>query len=396
MMNLTETPAEREFRRRVRSWLADNLPEGWAEGRRAEPRRLQERFQFRHAWHKRLNEGGWIGLHWPVEYGGKGLSSVEQLIFHEEMAKAEAPPVANWVGIELVAPSLMRWGSDEQKRHFLPRIMSGEHVWCQAWSEPGAGSDLTAATTRAERDGDDFVINGRKRWISWAQFATHAAVLVRTGDPALRHKSLSCLIVPLDTPGITVRPIPMLNGEAEENDVFFENVRVPASALFGPLNGGWSVVLTAMAAARGSTSLVRIVDLQVQLGKMVRQAASRAGNRFLLDDSHLRRRLARLEARLQGLKYLAYRKTAEIEAGEPDGAAGSTEKLLWSELSQELTEVALHLEGPRVLIGGHVEEDTWFGHWREAYMRAKGTSVEGGTSEIQRNTIARRVLRLAS
>jgi alkylation response protein AidB-like acyl-CoA dehydrogenase len=394
-MNLSETSAERDFRKRFRSWLAANLPEGWTEGKRAEPRSLDERFAFRRAWHRRLDEGGWMGLNWPAEYGGKGLSTIEQLMFHEEMATAEAPPVANWVGVELVAPCLIRWGTEAQKRAYLPRIRSGEDVWCQGWSEPGAGSDLTAVTTRAERVGDRYVINGRKRWISWAQFATHCALLVRTGDPALRHKSVSCLIVPLDAPGVTVRPIPMLNGEAEENDVFFENVEVPAENLLGQVDRGWPVVLTAMAAARGTTSHVRIVELQVQLQKMVRQAAARGGNRFLLDDSELRRRVARIESRLQGLKYLAYRKAAEIEAGEPDGAAGSTEKLLWSDLSQELTELAVTLEGPRALIGGHVEEDTWFGHWREAYLRSKGTSVEGGTSEIQRNTIARRVLGLA-
>lgn len=388
-----EIESEEAFRVSARAWLRANLPDGWLAGPRREPRRLVDRFKFRHEWHRRLYRGGWMGLHWPKCCGGRGLSLVEQILFNEEAAAVEAPPIANWVGVELVGPTLIRWGSEEQQQNYLPRILSGDDIWCQAWSEPNAGSDLANVETTAVREGGDFLITGHKRWTSWAQFASHCVVLSRTGSSSLRHKSLSCFIVPLSQPGITICPIAMANREAEENDVYFSQVRVPAQNMLGPLDDGWRVVLTAMEHARGTATLFRAVELEGMLKRLLRSAkTARAGAG--LADCRIRHRLTLLQTEIEALTCLAYRKLGELKKGLNTTATASVEKLIWSRLSQEITGLALQLEGLNALTGSSDNDEIWPGQWCDSLFRAKGTAIEGGTDEIQRNIIARRVLDL--
>jgi alkylation response protein AidB-like acyl-CoA dehydrogenase len=402
-MDLRETAEERAFRASIRDWLAKHLSLQWGGEDRREPAQLFDRFAFRRKWHRKMYQGGWLGLHWPKQYGGRGLSLIEQLIANEELAKAEAPQIANWVGVELVGPTLIRWSSEAQKRAYLPRILNGSDVWCQAWSEPGAGSDLTAISTTATEDGDGWIINGAKRWISWAQFAHFCIVLARVGDPQLRHRSLACFIVPLDAQGVTVNPIPMMNGEAEENDVIFDAVRVPRENLVGPPSGGWNVVLTAMGLARGTATLMRAVELEVMFQKAARMAKLMPDPEdCALSRPRVRRQLVRLQTRIEALKYLAYRKIGDLESSTNFNAVASTEKLVWSRLSQELTELALHIQGPHALIasngsnGSNGSEETWPGFWRQSYLRAKANAIEGGTDEIQKNTIAKQILGMSA
>jgi len=396
-MDLRETPEERAFRASIKDWLAEHLPLLWNGDGRREPAELFHRFTFRRKWHRKMYEGGWIGLDWPQEYGGRGLSLVEQLIVNEEIARAEAPPIANWVGVEIVGPTLIKWGSDAQKRTYLPRILNGSDVWCQAWSEPGAGSDLTAISTTAVEDADGWTINGAKRWTSWAQFAHYCMVLARVGDPQLRHRSLGCFIVPLDTRGITIKPIPMMNGEAEENDVIFDAVRIPHENLVGTPTGGWSVVLTAMGCARGTATLMRAVELEVMFQNVARMARRMPNPaESALSRPGVRRQLVRLRTRIEALKYLAYRKIGDLESTANYNAVASTEKLIWSRLSRELTELALHIQGPHALIASAAGGETWPGFWRQSYLRAKANAIEGGTDEIQKNTIAKQILGISA
>ena len=395
-MDLRETSEERAFRASIKSWLAEQVPLLWNGDGRREPPELFHRFTFRRKWHRKMHQGGWIGLDWPREYGGRGLSLVEQLIVNEEIAKAEAPPIANWVGVEIVGPTLIKWGSDAQKRAYLPGILSGDDVWCQAWSEPGAGSDLAAISTTAVEGKNGWTISGAKRWTSWAQFAHYCIVLARVGAPKLRHRSLACFIVPLDTPGVTVKPIPMMNGESEENDVIFDNVKIPHDNLVGTPSGGWSVVLTAMGLARGTATLMRAVELEVMfqnVARMARQLPDPA--ECALSKPGVRRQLVRLQTRIEALKYLAYRKIGDLESTANYNAVASTEKLIWGRLTRELTELAVHIQGPYALIANGGGE-TWPGYWRQSYLRAKANAIEGGTDEIQKNTIAKQILGISA
>jgi alkylation response protein AidB-like acyl-CoA dehydrogenase len=391
-MDLRDAPEQAELRRRARDWLDHNLPPGWAEGRREEPADLRERFAFRHRWHVALYRGGWLGLQWPRRYGGPGRSVLDQLVLNEELARREAPPIANWVGVELVGPTIMRFGSDEQRDRLLPRILDGSHVWCQSFSEPEAGSDLAAVSTAARPADGGFVITGRKRWTSWAQFGHFTLLLARTGDPELRHRSLSCFTVPLDAPGLRITPIRMIYGDAEENELELDGVRAGPGDLLGELNGGWRVLLYSLSLSRGMVTLTRTVGLQSWLLRLWRSArALPSPDRPALDDPSVRQAFAGLFVRVEALRYLSYRKVGETDQDTP-GPIACAEKLVWSELTRDLTDLALRVQGPLAQAETDLGEGSWPGQWQYEYFRAKANAVEGGTSEIQRNTIARAIL----
>jgi alkylation response protein AidB-like acyl-CoA dehydrogenase len=395
-MNLRDSPAEAQLRAAARRWLADHLPAGWREGLAREPADLRERFAFRHAWHQELFRAGWVGLHWPERYGGRGLSLGEQVVFNEELARVEAPPIANWVGVELVGPTLMRWGSELQRSEHLGRILDGAHVWCQAFSEPEAGSDLAVVVTCATRDGESYVIRGCKRWTSWATFADFTLLLARTGSVEARHRGLSMFIVPMSAAGMTVRPLRMAYGSGEENELLLEDVVVPASSMVGRPGEGWSVLLHSLGLSRGLTTLTRVVALQGLFVKLVRLAHRRPqyGNPAS-DDPSVRRRLGELYARIQALRFLAYCGLDEAGGASSPTPMGSVEKLAWSALTQDLSELALQIQGPGARLLEDLGDGTWPGQWQYELFRAKASAIEGGTTEIQRNTIARRLLGLA-
>lgn len=244
-MDCDYTPQEEAFRHELRAWLGANPPEGY------DPETFlqldeETRFAIQLNWQKQLHRAGWVGIHWPKEYGGRGATIIEQTIYQQEMVRARAPEVANFMGIRIAGPTLIHWGTEAQKRRHIPHILSGDEIWCQGYSEPGAGSDIASLQTRAVEDGDDFVVNGQKVWTTMAQHAHYCLLLVRTDPAAPKHKGISCLLVDMQTPGITVRPLRQINGDTEFNEVFFEDVRVPKANLIGAQNQGWPVIMTTL------------------------------------------------------------------------------------------------------------------------------------------------------
>ncbi|MTD56056.1 acyl-CoA dehydrogenase family protein [Amycolatopsis pithecellobii] len=384
-MDFRETDEETRFRLELRKWLA-SVPHR-RQGSADDSDTVAMRFTAGRRWHSALAEGGWLGLDWPTEYGGRGLDGAYQIILNEELDAIDAPQLATWVGVELVAPTLLRWGSPAQRERHLPPILAGTEVWCQGFSEPDAGSDLAAVQTTATRTETGFVLTGHKQWTSWAQFAQYALVLARTGEESARHRALTCFIVPLSAPGVRVTPIPMLYGDAEECDVHLDSVHVPADAVVGEVDQGWQVVMTSLSLARGAATLARIRTL----GSLYRHFATETLAARTAHDV-LPQPLALTGARLEALRFLAYRKIGEmVEDGEP-GPIASTEKLLWARFSTQLAELALDSAG----LLGVTEAGPWGGStgWRRHLYRSFANEIEGGTNEIQRTIIARHVLGL--
>lgn len=273
-MDFHFTAEEEAFRADVRAWLRDNLPENW-ETDPKEPEDEAERFAFRLGWERRLHAGGWSGLAWPREYGGRGGTMMQNAILQEELARANAPEAVNIIGRNLTAPTLMEHGTEAQKQRFLPKILSSEEIWCQGFSEPNSGSDLASLRCRAVIDGDHFVINGQKIWTSFAQYAQWCFVLARTDTSAPKHKGLSFILVDMHTPGITIRPLSQITGDSEFNEVFFDDVRVPRENLVGRLNEGWRIAMTTLTYERGpEEALPRLVRFRRDLDTIIERATT--------------------------------------------------------------------------------------------------------------------------
>jgi alkylation response protein AidB-like acyl-CoA dehydrogenase len=360
-LDLRDSPDEAAFRARVRAWLADNLP---AE---AGPE-----------WSRKLFEAGFAGLTWPEEYGGRGEPYTHQAIVLEEFAKAGAPNHVNVIALGMAGPTIMVHGTEEQKQRYLPKMLSAEEIWCQGFSEPGAGSDLSAVRTRVEPRPDGFVVDGQKVWSSLAHFADFCILLGRSDPQSQRHAGLTYVIVDMRAPGVEVRPLRQITGEAEFNEIFFSAVHVPRANLLGEVGGGWQVAMTTLLHERGTLgfALTGVLDAQVQ--RLVALAKDRAA-----DDPIIRDRVAQEWIELQALKLTNYRSlTTLMQTGIP-GPEGSGSKLHWSEQNQRLTKLAMEI------LGG--EDD---GYWGYHQLRSRGNTIEAGTSEILRNIIAERVLGL--
>jgi alkylation response protein AidB-like acyl-CoA dehydrogenase len=360
-VDLRDTADEAAFRAELREWLAANLP--------AEPGR---------EWSRKLYDAGYAGLTWPAEYGGKGAPYSHQAIVLEESARAEAPMHMGVIGLGMAGPTIMAHGTEEQKQRYLPKILSADEIWCQGFSEPGAGSDLSAVRTRVEERDGHFLVDGQKVWSSWAHIADFC-ILVGRGDPASHgHAGLTYVIVDMHAPGVEVRPLRQLTGESEFNEIFFADVEVPRENLLGEIGGGWQVAMTTLLHERGTLGFALTGVLESQLTKLVALAKERAA-----DDPLIRDRVAREWIELQALKYTNYRSlTALMKTGIP-GPEGSGGKLRWSEANQRVTKLAMEI------LGG--EDD---GYWHHQQLRSRGNTIEAGTSEILRNIVAERVLGL--
>jgi alkylation response protein AidB-like acyl-CoA dehydrogenase len=360
-VDLRDSPDEAAFRERVRAWLRDNLP---ADDQRE--------------WSRKMYEAGYAGLTWPEEYGGRGAPYSHQAIVLEEFGRAEAPPHIGVIGLGMAGPTIMAHGTEEQKRRYLPKILSADEIWCQGFSEPGAGSDLSAVRTSIEVEDGRFLVSGQKVWSSFAHIADFC-ILVGRSDPASeRHAGLTYLIVDMHAQGVEVRPLRQITGEAEFNEIFLENVEVPRDNLLGEIGGGWQVAMTTLLHERGTLGFALTGVLETQVGRLVALAKERGA-----DDPIIRDRVAQEWIELQALKYTNYRSlTTLMQTGIP-GPEGSGSKLHWSEQNQRLTKLAMEiLEG---------EDD---GYWRHQQLRSRGNTIEAGTSEILRNIIAERVLGL--
>lgn len=394
-MDLSYTEEQERFRSELRSWLAANIPAEWTESGGRGPRDPMARFKLLKEWQITLYEAGWSAPHWPVEFGGRDAGIVEQVIYHEEMALHRAPPIVNFIGMTMCGPTLIVHGTKEHKERFLPRILRGDDLWCQGFSEPNAGSDLASLQTRAVRDGDEFVVSGQKIWTSAAQIANWMFALVRTDSSASKHEGITYLLIDMASPGIDVRPIKQITGEGEFSEVFFDDVRVPASNVVGEIDHGWQIAHTTLGHERGTAFLgsqlryERIVDELVVLAQNANYAgASAAKNAMVRDD------IGRCIAEVAIMKYNGFRGLTRIMKEGKAGPEGSINRLFTSCFEQQLHEVALRLQGPQGLLMRGDERVLERGRWQKGYLRTRASTIGAGTAEIQRNVIAERVLGL--
>jgi hypothetical protein len=404
-MDLTYPTDAEEFRTEIRGWLEDNLPDGWFDEGFEMTR--EQREAFNQEWAAKLYAGGWICATWPTEYGGKGLSLMQGVVLAEEFARAKAPLRADFFGDTLVGPTILQWGSEEQKQEFLPQIMRGTVRWCQGFSEPDSGSDLASLKTSAVLDGNEWVINGQKVWTTQAQFADYCFLLARTDPQAAKHAGISYLLVPMKQPGVEVRPITQPDGTAEFNEVFFADARCPADNVVGGLNNGWAVTNTTLGFERGqsaTTGYRRFLDEW----RTMRGEAARTG---AIDDAVIRQRLARYYSKVQIIRINGLRTLTAAYTGRKDpsiGALGATNKMMWSEMHQEAMELALDIYGPDAMLA---DVGPASGSWPAAlrgqgkgsykvspmvstFFFSRSETIWGGTSQIQRNIVGERVLGL--
>jgi alkylation response protein AidB-like acyl-CoA dehydrogenase len=388
------TPEQDAFRQEVRSWLDANLPPDLCVDDPTDERVAPDRptFERRVAWQKKMHAAGWVGISWPVEYGGRGVTLMEQVIYDEECFRARAPVLPGYSGINMAGPTLVEWGTDEQKHRYLPRILAADDVWCQGFSEPGAGSDLAGLATRAVDKGDHFVVNGQKVWTSGAQFADWIYLLVRTDPAAPRHRGISYLLVDMKTPGITVRPLVLMNGHQHFNEVFFVDVAVPKANLVGPVNQGWKVAMTTLMYERKGGG-GRGHDAQIaRLGALAREIKTDGATAW--DSPIVRQRYAQLIIEAAVLKYTRMRNLTRQLRGELPGPEGSILKLFGSELGVRIGDFTGELLGPRILVNQATADVPDAPRWYNRVVSARQYTIAGGTSEIQRNIIAERVLGL--
>ncbi|MGW3468422.1 acyl-CoA dehydrogenase family protein [Saccharopolyspora sp. NPDC000995] len=372
------------FRSAVADWLADNLSGDFAELRGlGGPGREHEAFELRLVWERHLASAGWTCVGWPAEFGGRGLSIAEQVVFHEEYAASGAPARVNHLGEQLLGPTLIAFGTPQQQERFLPKIVAVEELWCQGYSEPGAGSDLAAVSTSAVRDGDDWAINGQKVWTSLAHVADWCFVLARTEPGSQRHHGLSYLLVPMHQEGVTVRPIQQLTGTSEFNEVFFDGARTAADMVVGKPGQGWPVAMATLGFERGVSTLGQQIGFRQELESII-DDANRTG---ALADPVLRADLARAWIGLRLLRAHALR-TLGTEPG-PEVAVG---KLLWAQWHRGLGELAMRVRGARSLVAEAAPYE--LDEWQRLFLFSRADTIYGGSDEIERNIIAERVLGL--
>ena len=394
-MDFEYTSEQEAFRAQVREWLQNNLPPELCiddpMDERIAPNR--EVFEKRRAWQQKLAEGGWVGLSWPQEYGGRQASLLEQIIFDEEYFRARAPILPGYSGVGLLGPTMMQWGSEEQKKKYLPRILPGHDVWCQGYSEPGAGSDLASLQTRAELKGDYFVVNGQKVWTSGAQFADRMFLLARTDPDAPKHKGISYLLLDdMRSPGVDVRPLVVMNGHHHFNEVFFDNVRIPRENLVGPLNEGWKVAITTLAFERGiagggghSSQVRRLAELATSF-KINGQAA--------WDHEWVRQELAQFIIECEATKLTRLRSLTRRLRGLPPGPEGSILKLYGSELGVRIARFVSEMLGGYALLGEGTDAVPDAPRWLQRVLSSRQYTIAGGTCEIQKNILGERQLGL--
>ena len=379
----------------MHDWLVANLPSGWGTPGFKKPEEPAEKVAFARQWQRRLFEGGWAGLHWPREYGGRGASPIEQFIFAEEYTALGAPHMIDiGVGPGLVGPTLIHHGTEAQKQRFLRRILTGDEVWCQGFSEPNAGSDLAACRTRAELRGDTFHVTGQKIWTSYARFADWCILVTRTDTQAPKHKGLTFLLVDMKTPGITIRPLVEMTGVAWFNEVFFDDVQVPAANMIGRMNDGWSITISTLAHERGgSAPHARLTGELRDMIAMARRQTDVGGGPATADPI-LRQRLAQAWIEVEVVRLIAYKQVGELMRTGHPGPEGSYLKVLWSEADMRMKEIGIALQGPYADVERGDPRAIDAGRWQYEYLWSRAAGIYAGTSEVQRNIISQRVLGL--
>ena len=383
LVDFRDTPEEARFREEVRSWLDANLPDELLAHRGGEARFDGPEVR---AWSRALYDGGWIGISWPEEYGGRGLSPRFQAIYLEEEARAEGPPHIGVIGLGMAGPTIITRGTEAQKARYLQPLLAADEIWCQGFSEPGAGSDLAGVRTSARLDGDHFVLDGQKVWSSYAHIADFCILLARSDPDSQRHAGLTYVIVDMHAPGVEVRPLRQITGEAEFNEIFLSGVEVPLDNVIGDVGGGWDVAMTTLLHERGTLGFALVARLEVQVRKLVALATDRGATPLQRDA------IAREWIHFQALRVTAYRSLSALERTGIPGPEGSILKLQWSEANQRVTKLALELLGPDAQL--LAPNAPYGGYWTTQQLRSRGNTIEAGTSEILRNILAERVLGL--
>jgi len=401
-MDLTYPPEAEAFRKDIRAWLEEHLPEGWfTPGFTLSD---AERRDFNQSWPATLFEGGWICAGWPTEYGGRGLSLLEQVVLNEEFAKAGAPMRADFFGDTLVGPTILQWGTEEQKRQFIPGILQGAITWCQGFSEPDSGSDLASLKTSAVLDGDEWLINGQKVWTTQAQYADFIFLLARTDSSAPKHAGISYLLVPMRQPGVEVRPITQVDRSTEFNEVFFTNVRCPKDNVVGGVNNGWKVAMTTLGFERGSSATTGYRRFLKEWESVVRAAQSTGA----LDDRRVRDAMVRSWQNWKIMEINGYRTLTDALNGTHQAALlGACNKMFWSEAHRAEMDLAMDVLGMRaqILTGQGQSAETIVGRGRggadypvselqSSFFFSRSETIWGGTAEIQRNIVGERALGL--
>jgi alkylation response protein AidB-like acyl-CoA dehydrogenase len=401
-MDLTYPPEAEAFRLEIRAWLKDNLPQGWFD--EGVELTAEQRSEFARTWNEKLNEGGLICASWPTEYGGKGLSTLEQVVLTEEFAAASAPLRADFFGDTLVGPTILHWGTEEQKHEFLPGIMSGQISWCQGFSEPNAGSDLASLTTRADLDGDEWIINGQKVWTTQAQYADYVFLLARTDQEASLHAGISYLLVPMHQEGVEVRPIRQVDGTAEFNEVFFTNARCPKDNVVGGVNNGWKVAMTTLGFERGSSATTGFRRFLREWEDILADAKRTGRN----DDPIIRQRLVKAWTDVKIMQINGYRSLTDALNGTHHTAKlGACNKMFWSEMHRRTMELAIDILGMdgQILTGSGSTEaegalsargamDYPVSALQASFFFSRSETIWGGAAEIQRNIVAEKALGL--
>jgi alkylation response protein AidB-like acyl-CoA dehydrogenase len=391
-MDLNLSPEEIKFRDELRTWLAANAPKDWDE-RREES--MESRFEYLKRWQHKLYDGGWAGISWPKEYGGRGASLMEQVVFWQEMALASAPPLANVLGLGIIGPTIIAFGTETQKKRYLAKILSAEEIWCQGFSEPDAGSDLANVRCEAKLDGDHYIVNGQKVWNSYGWAADWCELVVRTDPDVPKHKGLTVLLVDMKTPGVDVRPLRQMTGETEFNELFFHDVRVPAANVVGKVNEGWGVAMGTLMHERGTFGAGLQITYRRNMERLIDFARTTQRNgRPAAEDPVIRQKLAQCYAEIEIMRCNQMRAFSRINATGVPGPEGSIQKIFWSELNQRFQQIAQELLGPYGQLEAGDPHAIDNGMWAYGYLRTRGNTIEAGTSEIQRNIIGHFVLGL--
>jgi alkylation response protein AidB-like acyl-CoA dehydrogenase len=390
-MDLNYSAEDRAFRDKTRRWLEANVPT-------EDLKTLAER----KAWHRKLYEAGYVGMLWPTEYGGWGATAMQQAIVQDEMARIQAPPAINGLGIGFIGPTIIVHGTAAQKQRYLKKMLTAEEIWCQLYSEPNAGSDLAGLKTRAEDAGDAFIVNGQKIWTSSGPIADWGILLARTDPRVAKHKGISCVLLNMRQPGVEVRPLKQLTGHSLFSEVFMTNARAEKADLIGNLNEGWAIAQTTLGYERGGNSLGRVTRYAIAFHQLVKATKQlKRGGRPLIEDPAVRARMGKLYAELEVQRYAGLRVLSALNRGDSPGAASSITKLSYTEFEKRYYETALEILGPWGQVMTAREEfeeiDTASGEagtWATAFLWARAGTIYSGSSEIQKNIIGERVLGL--
>lgn len=391
-MDLNLTREESTFRDEFRAWLVANVPKDWNSWRE---KPLEESFPYLRTWQRKLHEGGWAAVSWPKEYGGRSASLMQQAIFWEEMARVEAPPMANALGLGLIGPTIIAYGTDAQKKRFIPKILSAEEIWCQGFSEPNAGSDLASVQTEGRLDDDHYIVNGQKVWTSYGWVGDWCELVVRTDREAAKHKGLTVFLVNMKSAGVEVRPLRQMTGESEFNELFFRDVRVPVENVLGKVNDGWNVAVSTLMYERGSYGARLHLIFRRNISRLIQIARVTPRNgRTAADDPLIRQKLAQCFAEIEIMRLNQLRAFSRITATGVPGPEGSIQKIFWSELNQRVQQLAQEIMGPYGQLLATDPQAIDKGVWSYGYLRTRGNTIEAGTSEVQRNIIGHFVLGL--